>query len=140
MTESLLAESSKRSRSLSPKGEEPAAKKQATENDTSIPGPTATEIESKDSAHAASGPKKSRNPRHRAWESRKAKGRDALPDRKRRDGSASPRPVKEGEEGEEDGEGKKRLPKKTAAILLGYCGTGYSGMQMYVPSRQWTIR
>lgn len=30
----------------------------------------------------------------------------------------------------EDGDKEKRLPKKRAAVLLGYCGTGYSGMQM----------
>lgn len=31
----------------------------------------------------------------------------------------------------EDGEAKeKRLPKKRAAVMVGYCGTGYSGMQM----------
>lgn len=30
----------------------------------------------------------------------------------------------------EDGEKEKRLPKKRAAVLVGYCGTGYHGMQM----------
>nr|XP_031858534.1 tRNA pseudouridine(38-40) synthase [Kwoniella shandongensis]KAA5525606.1 tRNA pseudouridine(38-40) synthase [Kwoniella shandongensis] len=36
------------------------------------------------------------------------------------------------EEGAEDteGDGTKRLPKKRCAVLLGYCGTGYSGMQI----------
>jgi tRNA pseudouridine38-40 synthase len=43
--------------------------------------------------------------------------------------AGSARPVKaEGEEGD----GERRLPKKRAAVLVGYCGTGYSGMQMYV--------
>ena len=60
---------------------------------------------------------------------------------KKKDGSDD-----EAEGGE--GDGVKRLPKKKAAIMLGlatfdidpciandrYCGAGYSGMQMYVPS------
>lgn len=33
------------------------------------------------------------------------------------------------------GEGSGRLPKRRAAVLVGYCGTGYSGMQMYVFER-----
>lgn len=36
----------------------------------------------------------------------------------------------EGEEGEEGAVKEKRLPKKRAAVLVGYCGTGYHGMQM----------
>lgn len=36
------------------------------------------------------------------------------------------RPLAEGEEREE------RRPKKKVAVLLGYCGTGYKGMQLYV--------
>ena len=31
-----------------------------------------------------------------------------------------------------NGEGSGRLPKKRVALLVGYCGTGYSGMQMWV--------
>lgn len=30
------------------------------------------------------------------------------------------------------GEASGRLPKRRAAVLVGYCGTGYSGMQMWV--------
>lgn len=51
-------------------------------------------------------------------------------------GSAATPTKKEGEvegavkeEGEE-GDKEKRLPKKRAAVLVGYCGTGYHGMQM----------
>lgn len=43
----------------------------------------------------------------------------------------------EGEErNEEEGESSKglRLPKRHCALLLGFCGSGYSGMQLYVIS------
>lgn len=37
----------------------------------------------------------------------------------------------EGEEREEnEGEKKERLPKRKVALLIGYCGTGYLGLQM----------
>lgn len=32
----------------------------------------------------------------------------------------------------EGGEKRARLPKRNCAVLLGFCGTGYYGMQMYV--------
>ena len=32
----------------------------------------------------------------------------------------------------EDIENEQRRPKKKTAVLLGYSGTGYHGMQMYV--------
>lgn len=60
----------------------------------------------------------------------KKKGRDSVPARKLRE--RTPNKSTEGNTVGEDGEGKKRLPKKKAAIMLGYCGTGYSGMQMCV--------
>ncbi|KAI8827168.1 tRNA pseudouridine synthase A [Fimicolochytrium jonesii] len=47
-----------------------------------------------------------------------------------------PRETKEGAEGEGGGEGGDaedsgpRLPKKKVALLMGYCGTGYNGMQI----------
>ncbi|KAJ1531191.1 tRNA pseudouridine synthase 1 [Nowakowskiella sp. JEL0078] len=45
------------------------------------------------------------------------------------DGSSwfTPKPVREGEENSEK---EDRLPKKKVALLLGYCGTGYQGMQI----------
>ena len=34
---------------------------------------------------------------------------------------------------DDDGEEKEaRLPKRKVALLMGYCGTGYQGMQVYV--------
>jgi hypothetical protein len=34
---------------------------------------------------------------------------------------------------DDDGEDKEaRLPKRKVALLMGYCGTGYQGMQVYV--------
>jgi len=42
----------------------------------------------------------------------------------------------EGEEGEESsGPKEPRLPKRQCALMLGFCGSGYRGMQLYVPSR-----
>jgi hypothetical protein len=39
---------------------------------------------------------------------------------------------KDGEkEGEEQGPRAPRLPKKQSALLIGFCGTGCNGMQMY---------
>jgi tRNA pseudouridine38-40 synthase len=36
-------------------------------------------------------------------------------------------------------EGDRRLPKRRCALLMGYCGSGYSGMQMYVASEPHTV-
>lgn len=36
-------------------------------------------------------------------------------------------------EGEGDEARGPRLPKRQCALLLGFCGSGYSGMQLYVP-------
>lgn len=44
--------------------------------------------------------------------------------------SPVPKEVKTEEKDETDGPKEKRLPKKRAAVLVGYCGTGYHGMQM----------
>jgi len=35
-----------------------------------------------------------------------------------------------GEEVGPDGEKRRKFPKRKVAVLLGYCGTGYQGMQM----------
>jgi hypothetical protein len=50
-------------------------------------------------------------------------------------------PSKLDDEGSEGGDtlepgstSKTRLPKRKCALMLGFCGTGYNGMQMYVPS------
>lgn len=41
---------------------------------------------------------------------------------------------RDGEPAPDDGTPKEpRLPKRQTALLLGFCGSGYSGMQMYVP-------
>ena len=41
----------------------------------------------------------------------------------------------DGEEGREKKESSEpRLPKRQCALLLGFCGSGYSGMQLYVSS------
>lgn len=55
----------------------------------------------------------------RAWDDAKPK----VPKDEEAVANATPVPREDGE---------KRLPKKRAAVLVGYCGTGYSGMQMYV--------
>ncbi|KAK4684269.1 tRNA pseudouridine38-40 synthase, partial [Tremellales sp. Uapishka_1] len=63
-------------------------------------------------------------------EKNKGKGRAAGDKKGSRDKSGrvwEPRPKTEGQD-----DGEKRLPKKKAAILIGYCGTGYSGMQIQV--------
>lgn len=45
------------------------------------------------------------------------------------DREASP-PRATGADGENDDDAEKRLPKRRAAILFGYCGVGYSGLQV----------
>lgn len=42
----------------------------------------------------------------------------------------------EGGEADEEGEKGPRLPKRQCALLLGFCGSAYNGMQMYVPENQ----
>ncbi|WVW85112.1 tRNA pseudouridine(38-40) synthase [Kwoniella bestiolae CBS 10118] len=54
---------------------------------------------------------------------REKKGPDAVR-YERRSNDWTPREKKEGEESE------ARLPKRRCALLVGYCGTGYSGMQI----------
>ena len=45
----------------------------------------------------------------------------------------------DGEEGREKKESSEpRLPKRQCALLLGFCGSGYSGMQLYVSSKLYT--
>lgn len=53
----------------------------------------------------------------------------------RRDRRATSYHKAEGEGSLERRAGPKalRLPKRQCALLLGFCGSGYSGMQMYVP-------
>ncbi|KAI0684286.1 pseudouridine synthase [Cytidiella melzeri] len=39
------------------------------------------------------------------------------------------------EHGDKDGAATARLPKRQCALMLGFCGSGYSGMQLYPHSR-----
>jgi tRNA pseudouridine38-40 synthase len=50
----------------------------------------------------------------------------------RPDGQANP--TEAAEEGDDADEGEKtaRLPKRRCALLIGFCGSGYNGMQVYV--------
>lgn len=41
--------------------------------------------------------------------------------------------------GEEKERNEPRLPKRQCALLLGFCGSGYSGMQLYVSSQLYTV-
>lgn len=43
--------------------------------------------------------------------------------------------MKEGVESREEGEKEERRPKKKVAVLIGYCGTGYRGMQLNPPQK-----
>lgn len=139
MAETTIAESSKRSRSPSPKGvDEPPSKKQAVDEVSTTAPPSASAAIAKDDSDVATRSKddeesamsaqppikasRADRPGNRAWDTnRKGKGKWEIPEWKKRDDSAKPK--KEGGEGGEgegvDGEGKKRLPKKKAAILLG---------------------
>jgi len=38
-------------------------------------------------------------------------------------------------EGREEAEKEERRPKKKVAVLIGYCGTGYRGMQLNPPQK-----
>lgn len=38
-------------------------------------------------------------------------------------------------ESREEGEKEERRPKKKVAVLIGYCGTGYRGMQLNPPQK-----
>lgn len=66
--------------------------------------------------------KKKNQSRRTAWESRQQEKQDKI-----RRGTRV-----EGEEREDTGERGPRLPKRQCALLLGFCGSGYSGMQMCV--------
>lgn len=45
----------------------------------------------------------------------------------------------DGEVGREEKEkSEPRLPKRQCALMLGFCGSGYSGMQLYVSSQLYT--
>ena len=62
---------------------------------------------------------------------RKGKDKDKEYVRSRRRGT---RPEGEDAPAPENGEPKApRLPKRPCALLIGFCGDGYNGMQMYVP-------
>ena len=55
---------------------------------------------------------------------------------KKKKGRGRGRQRQEPAEGEESTEPKTpRLPKRQCALLIGFCGTGYSGMQLYVCRR-----
>lgn len=68
---------------------------------------------------------RARGQRQGGWKARKEIDEEAAMNAM----AAGEAPAKKAEDGEE-GNKEKRLPKKRAAVLLGYCGTGYSGMQM----------
>lgn len=61
--------------------------------------------------------------------SRRGKPKDAK-NRGRRRGTRHP-DAQDKEEGEEQGPKIPRLPKRQSALLIGFCGTGCNGMQMY---------
>lgn len=69
---------------------------------------------------------RARGQRQGGWKARAEVDEEAAMNAAAAGGSTAPA-KKEGDDGEEK---EKRLPKKRAAVLLGYCGTGYSGMQM----------
>jgi len=64
--------------------------------------------------------------------SRKGKSRANRPRRGTRAESLQPHNEGEAQEGEQDSQTPRplRLPKRQTALLLGFCGTGCSGMQM----------
>lgn len=70
-------------------------------------------------------------------EKRKGKGKEGKGFRGRR-GTRN----EEAQEGETQAEGPKsvRFPKKMCALLIGFCGTGCKGMQMYVHIMYFTFR
>ena len=120
MAETTIAESSKRSRSPSPKGvDEPPSKKQAVDEVSTTAPPSASAAIAKDDSDVATRSKddeesamsaqppikasRADRPGNRAWDTnRKGKGKWEVPEWKKRDDSAKPK--KEGGEGGE-GEG-----------------------------------
>ncbi|EPS38213.1 hypothetical protein H072_7964 [Dactylellina haptotyla CBS 200.50] len=63
------------------------------------------------------------------WDRRgKHKGKKPVPEKVEKE-TRAPRELAEGEEKEE------RKPKKKVAVLIGYCGTGYKGMQLNPPTK-----
>jgi tRNA pseudouridine38-40 synthase len=61
--------------------------------------------------------------------SRRGKAKDTK-NKGRRRGTRDP-DAQDKEEGDEQGHKAPRLPKKQSALLIGFCGTGCNGMQMY---------
>ncbi|KAM6497070.1 Pseudouridine synthase [Amanita muscaria] len=69
--------------------------------------------------------KKSKTAKTRAWKGKDKKEKAGRRARRRDDGV----PAAEGEDHEAGEPKAPRLPKRQCALLIGFCGTGYSGMQ-----------
>ena len=100
----------------------PSEKKPRTQDNE-----TASKDASKDATVPSRGKGKQKNSSRRAGRERRQRNRE---DHIR----AGTRPEGvEGDEGEDNGEPKAaRLPKRQCALLIGFCGSGYSGMQRCV--------
>ena len=111
----------------------PSEKKQKVEGgDDANTATSSAKVVTGDSSNANASTSKTKGPRnatrragreHSARIKAEGRRRGTRPDKK------------EGEEAEDSGEPKgPRLPKRQCAVLIGYCGSGYSGMQRCVPS------
>lgn len=117
----------KRSAEDSSENQESDVKKARLEEDNTMTEASTSAVQGTSSTTKKENREKKRNQGRRA--AREARNQDKQ-DKVRR----GTRP--EGEEREDNGEKGPRLPKRQCALLLGFCGSGYSGMQMCVTLEQ----